>query len=50
MGVTAQKLKEVLNLIKSKEGETILLARLLFFENYKRFFSKRIEQNITNFQ
>lgn len=49
MGVTAQKLKEVLNLIKSKEGETIL-ARLLFFENYKRFFSKRIEQNITNFQ
>ena len=56
MGVTAQKkIKEVLNLIKSKkeeEGE-IILARL-FFERWLQKSSgggfQRIEQNITNFQ
>jgi len=55
MGVTAQKkIKEVLNLIKSKkeeEGE-IILARL-FFERWLQKSGggfQRIEQNITNFQ
>ena len=44
MGVTAQKLKEVLNLIKSKEGETILLARLLFLRITKDFFQRELSK------